>query len=50
MQSKYEEIENKMNRDHDLKMKEISRNWEARVRQAEERIRDVENSANSVDN
>lgn len=49
MQAKYEQIQDKMNKDHDLSMKEIARNWENRLRQVDERIRDIDNDSNAVD-
>lgn len=39
-----------MVRDHEAKMKEISRTWEARLRGVEDKIRNVEADASALDN
>ena len=38
-----------MQKDHDMKMKEIAREWEARLRATEEKIRTAENDNNQLD-
>ena len=42
MELKYTEIEGRMNKEHEIKMKEIVRDWESRLRAVEEKIRSVE--------
>ncbi len=49
MEQKYEEIEERMQKQHDMKMKEIAREWQARLRSVEEKIRTVENQNNQID-
>ena len=39
-----------MQKEHDMKMKEIAREWEARLRATEEKIRAAENENNQFDN
>jgi hypothetical protein len=39
-----------MQKEHDIKMKEIARDWENRLRALEEKIRTVENDSNQIDN
>lgn len=38
-----------MYKEHDLKMKEISRDWESRMRIVEEKIRTAENENNNIE-
>jgi hypothetical protein len=35
LENKYEEIEDRMNKEHEVKLKEIAREWEARLRSVE---------------
>jgi hypothetical protein len=39
-----------MQKEHDMKMKEIARDWEGRLRSLEEKIRTCENDNNQIDN
>ena len=39
-----------MQKEHDIKMKEIAREWENRLRVLEEKIRSAENDNNQIDN
>ena len=41
LEGKYEDIEERMQREHDMKMKETAREWENRLRSLEEKIRTV---------
>ena len=49
LEHKYEDIEERMQKDHDMKMKEIAREWEARLRSTEEKIRTAQNDNNQLD-
>ena len=39
-----------MNKEHEMKMKEIAREWEGRLRTVEEKIRTAENDNNTLEN
>lgn len=39
-----------MNKEHEMKMKEIVREWEGRLRAVEEKIRSTENDNNVIEN
>ena len=39
-----------MNKEHEMKMKEIAREWESRLRTVEEKIRTAENDNNVLEN
>lgn len=50
LQVKYEDIEDRMCKEHEAKIKEIAREWENRLRVVEEKIRTAENDNNVLDN
>lgn len=39
-----------MGKEHEMKMKEIAREWEGRLRVVEDKIRTAENESNVLDN